>query len=421
MRFAFQIAISHLRSKRQEAGVSGITLISMLGVTIGVAALVVVLSVMAGFEVDLREKILGSNAHVVVLSYAGATEDYEELAETISQMDGIEGVHPFTYSEMMIKSPYGASGVIFKGISPGRVGEVLDLVDNLEHGPAGEPATREEQQAILEALHAEDDDPGIIIGRELSEDLRVYVGDPVHIINPVGSTIGPMGIQVPDIARYRVRGIFYSGMYEYDTKWTYVDLRDAQKLLGLGDAATGVEITVSDVYDVEAVSERIDKALSYRYEVRHWKNLNRNLFDALKLEKVVMGLILSLIVAVASLNIAGTLILLVLTKGREIAILRAMGATRRQVRAVFILEGTIIGIVGASIGTVLGLAGALGLKRYGWPLDTDVYYLDSLPVVIDPAMVACVGLSALGICFVATLYPATRAADLDPVAGLRYE
>ncbi len=421
MRFALQIAISHLRSKRREAGVSGITLISILGVTIGVAALVVVLSVMAGFEVDLREKILGSNAHVVVLSYAGATEDYEALAETISQMDGVEGVHPFTYSEMMIKSPYGASGVIFKGISPGRVGEVLDLADNLEHGPAGEPATREDQQAILEALHSEDDDPGIIIGRELSEDLRVYVGDPVHIINPVGSTVGPMGTQVPDIARYRVRGIFYSGMYEYDTKWTYVDLRDAQQLLKLGDAATGVEVTVSDVYDVEAVADRIDEGLSYRYEVRHWKNLNRNLFDALKLEKVVMGLILSLIVAVASLNIAGTLILLVLTKGREIAILRAMGATRRQVRAVFILEGTIIGIVGAGIGTCLGLAGALGLKKYGWPLDTDVYYLDSLPVVIDPAMVMWVGLCALGICFAATLYPATRAAELDPVAGLRYE
>jgi len=422
MRFALHIAISHLRSKRREAGVSGITLISILGVTIGVAALIIVLSVMAGFEVDLREKILGSNAHIVVLSYAGATSDYEELSQKLSEVDGVTGVHPFTYSEMMVKSPYGASGVIFKGIQPGRVGQVLDLADNLQEGPAGAPETLEDRQSILEGLKStEGEDPGILIGRELADDLRVYVGDPIHVINPVGSSVGPMGTNVPDIAKYRVKGIFYSGMYEYDTKWTYVDISDAQDLLKLGDAASGIELTVEDVYDVDAISEQIDSDLGFRYEVRHWKNLNRNLFDALKLEKIVMGLILSLIVAVASLNIAGTLILLVLTKGREIAILRAMGATRTQIRTIFMLEGVIIGLVGAVVGSILGLLGAWGLGEYGWPLDTDVYYLDSLPVVIEPFTILSVALAALGICFAATFYPATQAASLDPVAGLRYE
>ncbi len=427
MRFAFHIALSHLRSRKSARGVSAITLVSVAGVTVGVAALNIVLSVMAGFEVDLRDKILGSNAHIVVLRYGTPIDDPDTVVEAIDALESVDGVAPFTYSEMMIRSSAGASGVILKGIDPSRADQVIDLVDNIVMGPDGPTETVESQQATIDRLYEteRDDDgtevPGIVLGEELSADLRVFVGDKVHIINPIGGGTGPFGAPVPDVQPFRVVGIFYSGMYEYDTKWTYVGIPAAQKFLKMGDEVTGVEVTVHDIYGADTTALEIEEALQYPYYARHWKDLNRNLFNALKLEKVVMGLILSLIVAVAALNIVGTLILIVMTKGREVAIMRAMGAAASQIRLVFMLEGVIIGLVGATIGTVLGLVGCWGLDEYGWPLDTDVYYLDTLPVVVDPQMVGVVACVAVWICFLATLYPASEAAAVDPVEGLRYE
>jgi lipoprotein-releasing system permease protein len=452
MRFALHIALSHLRSRSKEAGVSAITLISIGGVTIGVAALIAVMSVMAGFEVDLRDKILGSNAHVVVThpNYT-AMASYDRITQRVRDTEGVTGAAPFIYTEMMLKSPGGVSGVIVKGIDPNQVSEVLDLMDNIIEGPAGRVGEEavaasedviQEQARILGLLKtpvagmgvveepAEADPtaeapiapkPGIIVGDELATELSLYPGDVVHLVNPVGGRPGPMGTQVPEIKSFAVSGIFHSGMYEYDTKWAYVHMEEAQSFLRMKGLASGIEAKVADVDKVHIVAEALSAELGPAYRVRHWRELNSALFEALKLEKVVMGLILGLIVAVASLNIGGTLILLVLSKGREISILRAMGATTRQIRTVFMLEGVIIGIVGSGIGTVLGLSFCFALRSYGFPLDTDVYYLDSLPVVIQPGVVASVGLIGIAICFLATLYPATRAANLDPVEGLRNE
>ena len=445
MRFALHIALSHLRSKRREAGVSAITMISIAGVTIGVAALIAVMSVMAGFEVDLRDKILGSNAHVVVThpNYT-AMASYDRIAERVREQEGVTGAAPFIYTEMMLKAPGGVSGVIVKGVQPERVGEILDLQENLVEGPEGRlgkenqadsPEVLEEKARILTLLAtpekpeaeepAADEDrqtkPGIIVGDELATELSLYPGDVVHLVNPVGGKPGPMGTQVPELKGFEVVGVFHSGMYEYDTKWAYVHMEAAQDFLKMEGLASGIEAKVADVDAVDTIGAAISDELGPAYRVRHWRELNSALFEALKLEKVVMGLILGLIVAVASLNIGGTLILLVLSKGREISILRAMGATTSQIRAVFMFEGIIIGIVGAGIGTVLGLSFCFGLRAYGWPLDTDVYYLDSLPVVIQPSVVAGVGIVGVLICFLATLYPATRAALLDPVEGLRNE
>lgn len=430
--FCVTVASSHLRSRKHEAGVSAITAVSIAGVTIGVTALIMVLAVMEGFEIDLRDKILGSNAHLVVLNYGGTFGSYEEAAQAVADTEGVSAAAPFVYTEAMIRSSWGKAGVVLKGVDAVRTGEVIDLLDNITVGPEGPVSTREEKLAAIQSLEApealpkeqaevEQSYPGIIVGKELADQLKVYPGDQVHVINPVGGGIGPMGIPTPKVQPFVVKGIFYSGMYEYDTKWTYVSIPDAQGFLQIGQTATGIEARVKDIDGVEPVAEAVQEALGYPFYVKHWKNLNKNLFSALKLEKIVMGLILSLIVMVASLNIVGSLILVVVTRMREIAILRAMGASAGAVRFVFMLEGVLIGLVGTVAGTILGLLGCEGLSRYEFPLDTDVYYLDTLPVVVEPWTVVTVACSAVLIAFVATLYPATVASQVDPVEGLRYE
>jgi lipoprotein-releasing system permease protein len=296
----------------------------------------------------------------------------------------------------------------------------------------GELDTPDQQASVLQTLgsppvgaaqdHGDVEQlPGIVVGKELAEQIRVYPGDKVFVINPVGGGMGPLGVPVPRVHGFRVAGVFYSGMYEYDTKWTYVTIPDAQEFLQIPGSATGIEARVFDPDDVDPIAMAVEESLAYPFYVRHWQNLNRSLFSALKLEKIVMGLILGLIVLVASLNIVGSLILVVLTRAREISIMRAMGASARQVRAVFMMEGLIIGVVGTAVGTVLGLGGSVALDHIRFPLDTDVYYLDTLPVVVVPETVVVVAISAVLICFLATIYPATLAARIDPVEGLRYE
>ena len=432
MRFALLVALSHLRSRRHDAGVSAIALISMGGVTVGVMALIMVLSVMEGFEIDLREKILGSNAHVVALSFTGYFGDYKEKADEVAALEEVEAAAPFLYTEAMLRSSWGSAGVVLKGIDPERTHGVTDVVSNLVLGPTGEITDPEEQREVLEQLgnppravaqpdSDTDELPGLIIGKELADQLKVYPGDRVHVINPIGGGVGPMGLPVPRVQPVRIAGVFYSGMYEYDTKWTYMTLTDTQSFLQTEDVASGIEVRVHDPDDVSDITKEIEQTLGTAFYARHWQTLNASLFAALKLEKIVMGLILSLITLVASLNIVGSLILVVVTRAREISIMRAMGASKNTVRLVFMLEGLIIGLVGTTIGTALGLAGSVGLDNYRFPLDTDVYYLDTLPVVIVPETVVAVAISAVLICFTATLYPATIAARIDPVEGLRYE
>ena len=458
MRLSLLIALSHLRARKSEVGISAITAISILGVVVGVTALIMVLAVMEGFEIDLRDKILGSNAHVVVLQYGGNFSGYQEAVATVEGTEGVVAAAPFVYSEVMIRSPFAAAGVIIKGIDIERSSKVTDVSSNLQVGPNGAVTSPAEKDAVLRSLAAPIPPlqrrllqtpptdppaegtaaaaeptptpvgdpsamalPGIIIGNELASQLNVFVGDNVTIINPIGGAIGPLGIPTPRVKPFRVAGIFKSGMYEYDTKWTYMSIGEAQSFLETGDLVTGIEARVQDIDAVNGISEEIGAKLPYPFFVKNWKNLNRSLFSALKLEKIVMGLILSLIVMVASLNIIGTLILVVLTRAREISILRAMGTAKGTIRGMFMIEGLIIGVVGTTLGTILGLLGCAGLDRYQYPLDTDVYYLDSLPVVVEPNTVVSVVIAAILISFLATVYPATLAARIDPVEGLRYE
>ena len=432
MRFAFLVAWSHLKGRRRTTGVSAIGLVSVIGVTIGVTALIMVLAVMEGFEVDLREKILGSNAHVVVLHYDGYFADYAATGKTLTEVEGVAAAAPFVYTEAMVQGRFGASGVIVKGIDLEATPGVTDVRSNLVVGPTGAITTDEERSELFAKLRTPDraiaqpsDDtevlPGILIGVQLASQLSLFPGDRLHLINPIGGGKGPMGAPMPHVRPFRVAGIFNSGMYEYDTKWTYVSIPDVQKFLKTDDMVTGFEVRGHDIEEAGSIKDRIDKALGHPFYTNHWKSLNKSLFEALALEKIVMGLILSLIVMVASLNIVGMLILVVVTRTREISILRAMGASAGLVRHIFVLEGVLIGLVGTVIGTVLGLAGCEGLRNYEFPLDTDVYYLDTLPVVVQYDTVAVVAVSAVLICFLATIYPATIAARIRPVDGLRYE
>jgi lipoprotein-releasing system permease protein len=412
----------------------------------GVAMLNWVISVMTGFEIDLRDKILGANAHVVVFRYGGNVQDVDEQLQKLDAVHGIVAAAPFVYTEMMIKSPWGQTGVVVKGVDPLRTADVTHLMPDLAQGydPAhhqvvkyevGDERVRRDVLAHLGDLFAPlgvdnkplpvtlDDPelPGIVIGKELRETLQVQPGDVVQLINPLGGGPGPMGVPTPSVRSLRVAAVFDSGMFEYDTKWTYVTNAWVQDFLKSGPTATGIEIKVADIDAVGTIAHDVDQALGYPHYARHWKDLNSKLFVALALEKWVMGLLLQMVVVVAGLLIVSTLIMVVITKGREIAILKAMGGTRAMIMRIFMMEGAAIGGVGTVIGTLAGLGGCWILDRYKYPLETDVYYVDTLPVVVDPWAVVTIAVGAFAVTFLSTLYPAWRAGALDPVEALRYE
>ena len=433
-RFSSFVGLRYMKGKRDQRFVSLITVLSILAVTMGVWTLTVVLSVMSGFEIDLRDKILGTNSHAVVLNYVGTFPDYRESMEVINASDGVKACTPFVYTELMVKHNDHVTGAIFKGIDLETVGDVTDLVNSLDLGPDGPLQTLEQKRALLHAIDdpiprpegriIEDPDsglPGIFIGEEMATVLRATVGDVVLVTSPFGEP-GPFGTMVTTMQKFRVKGVFYSGMYEYDTKFMYVSIPAAQGFLKFADEVTGIEISVKDIYAADEVADEIEAELGYPYWSRDWMAMNRNLFQALKLEKVVMTVILSFIYVGAALNIIVVLIMVVMEKQKEIAILRAMGSTKIQLMKAFMIEGLIIGFVGTTIGTALGYATCFSLDRFRFiPLDTDVYYLDTLPVDMSTWTFVGVAVFAITVSFLATLYPSWYATELDPVEGLRYE
>jgi len=416
MPYELMIGLRYLRAKRKQTVISVISIISIAGVALGVMALIIVLAVMSGFEMDLRDKILGTNSHIVVLDYNGqGIQNHSQLVSKIAQVPGVRSCAPFIYGQVMLSSSRNAVGLVLRGVDPAEELQVTDLARNIVAGDL-----RQLEEASLSGEESEPRMAGIVLGQELARGLGVFVGDVITAISPV-ERISPMGL-APKFLRFRVVAIFNSGMYEYDSSLAYVSIRTAQRLFNMQNRVTGIEVKVDNIFQAQKVSEEIQKTVGFPYWTRDWMEMNKNLFSALKLEKLAMFIILVLIILVAAFNIISTLVMMVMEKNKDIAILKSMGATARSILLIFITEGLTIGLVGT-------LLGCLGGTLACWIADTyhliklqgDVYYISYLPFkmkVLDIVLVSC---SSLLISFLATIYPAWQASRLDPVVSLRYE
>ena len=406
--FELFLGIRYLKAKRKQAFISVITIISILGVMVGVMALVVVLSVMNGFRADLMSKILGVNSHLLILNYRGAFGDYEAVRKKALETEGVVALTPFIYNQVMVKHSGNVSGAVLRGIDPVSVGKVLAIEKMVTKGSIGSLKTR------WGGL------PGIIIGRELSRQIGAFPGDTLTVVSPEGK-LTPLG-RVPNTRRFKVTAIFDSGMYEYDASMVFVSIKEAQDFLGLGVRVTGLEARVHDVDQSDTISRAVEKRLGYPYWTKDWKVMNRSLFAALKLEKITMFVILTMIVLVGALNIISTLVMVVMEKTKDIAVLRAMGASSRSVMSIFIFQGLMVGLIGTVTGLASGLVLCRLLAKYKFiTLPSDVYYISTLPVRVEWMDVWFVALAAVVISFLATIYPSWYASRLHPAEALRYE
>lgn len=411
MGFEFFIGKRYLRARKKQAFLSLITLLSIAGVTVGVMALIVVIAVMAGFESDLKSRILGVESHVVLTPEAGFFADYRQILQGVEKIQGVASAAPFISSQVMLRSAAGVAGAALKGIDPDMIAEepIRSAVVLLQKRPETSGSSSVPDASV----------PGIVLGRELAGNLGLVAGDTVYLISPRG-IISPVG-HIPAMHRCRVAGLFKSGMYEYDASLAFISLKDAQKMLRISDVVTGVEIWVDDIFRAGQISEKIIKSIDIPCQARTWMQVNRNLFSALKLEKVMMFIILTLIILVAAFNIASTLIMTVMHKKRDIAILKAMGTTNSSIQRIFVFKGMIIGSTGTILGSALGLLLCFLLDHYQFvKLPQDVYYITSLPILLETGDALLIAASALVICFLATLYPARQAARINPVEAIRY-
>jgi lipoprotein-releasing system permease protein len=450
--FSSFVGARHVRS--QKSGfLTIISVLSICGVAVSSCSLSSVSSIMGGFSTDLKRKILGNNAHIVIDTESRAPwSNWDEVVERARLVPGIVGATPVVQGEVMVQSASNLAGVIVRGVDPETIGNVIDLKQNIEVGKfeylsdpdklrrlppdeiigigkSGErfmkgkdilPLPDDLDPAVREAIAVRPLYPGVVIGRELAKTLHVYVGEEVTLVSPLGD-LGPMGV-LPRMKKFRVAAVFYSGMYEYDASHVYIELGVAQEYFELGDKVHFVDLRTDNVQNTDAITPLVRQAVARpELRVRDWREMNRNLFSALKLERFAMFLILSIAIMVASFCIVCTLLLMVTEKGKEIAILKAMGASDGAILRTFMGEGVIIGTIGTAFGVTMSLALCLGLKWFGLPLNPEVYYIDRLPINVDPVDFCMVTLAALTICTISTIYPAHAASRLRPVDGLRYE
>ena len=426
MSYELRISWRHLCSRKSQKFISLITFISMGGVALGVMALIVVIAVMTGFGQNLRDKILGTNSHIVVTQLmSGGMEDYENVLERIKAVPDVRDAAPFILKEVMLTFGQRSSGVVVRGVDPDREANISDLQKNLTAGKLvyldrAPPRPSQDDSGIQRK--------GIILGVELARSLGVSMGDVLGMISP-SVHMTPLGI-IPKIKIVEVVGIFESKMYEYDSNLAFISLSSAQLLFGMKDRVSGIEIKVDDIDAAGHIAALIQETLGAPYFARSWMQMNKNLFSALKLEKITMFIILILIILVAAFNIISTLFMVVMDKAKDIAVLKSMGATRASIMKIFSIQGLIIGVCGTALGCIAGFSIVPNLNEIVGFIErlfdikafpSDVYYLDELPSQIQYYDSFLIIVFSILICFLASLYPAWRASRLDPVEGLRYE
>jgi lipoprotein-releasing system permease protein len=420
MPFELFIGLRYLKAKRKSTFISIITFISTAGVALGVMALIVVLAVMTGFENDLKEKILGTNAHIVVIKNGAPMEEYRAVMEKMKGFAGVQAATPFIYNQVMLSSGKNVSGVVLRGIDIATDRQVTRLSKSVVEGNID----------ALEPIMGQgtDSTPGLMVGKELAKHLNLFLGDKVNVISPMGN-ITPLGM-MPRMKSFKVTGIFNTGMFEYDSTLAYISIDQAQRFFDLGDTVTGIQLKVEDVYHTDELARKINREMGINYYARDWMQMNKNILFALKTEKIVMFIILTLIVLVAAFGIASTLFMVVMEKTRDIAILKSMGATAASIMKIFVLEGLIIGVIGTALGVVSGLLIALNLEQIIAVIQKvtgqnffskDIYYLDRFPSLVIPSDVVLISVTAVLISFLATLYPAWQASRMLPAEALRYE
>ena len=455
--FSAYVAARHVRS-RKSGFLTLISVLSIFAVALGSFCLSGAISVMGGFSADLKRKILGNNAHIIVDTTSQSPwDDYGPLLDRLRGVRGVVGATPRVQGELMVSSAYNLAGVIVHGIDPSTIGDVIDLRKNIEApervqdklaylespellqhipsdevigiGPSGEeyskgpelpPLEDDLDPAVAAVVSVPRLRPGLVVGRELAKTLHVYVGDEVTLVSPLGD-LGPMGV-MPKTRKYRIAAIFYSAMYEYDATHVYMTLQEAQSYFGMPGKITAIDIKVDDAENADRLTPAVAAAVDRpALRVRDWREMNKNLFSALKLERIATFIILSIEIIVASFCIVCTLLLMMAEKAKEIAILKALGATDGTIMRTFVIEGVIIGGIGTVLGVSTALALCTGFSWIGLRLDPDVYYIDRLPINVSAWDYSAVTLAALTICAIATIFPARQAAQLRPVDGLRYE
>jgi lipoprotein-releasing system permease protein len=452
MGFSWMIGIRFLTS-RQKPHISFITIMAVVGVTIGVSALLIITGISSGFLDEFKEKVLGVNAHIIVLKVGETFQEYRDVTKAARREKGVVAAAPFIITEMMIVKDKSISGILIKGIDPAFAKQILDLPHNIRKGklsslelvpPApGPPGPKEDDIDITDILDEESGAagrktqekkkpsseagqlPGMIIGATLAENLHAGIGDTVKVISPMtglDTSYMENKFDTSVSAGFRITGIFYSGFDEYDSRLVYVNLYQAQKLFNYGDSVTGVEMKVDDIDKAKEIAASLDSKLSGGlYRIIDWEELNHPLFTALFVQKIALTVVLMLSVLMASLNIISMLILFIMSKKRDISILKSMGATKRQITSIFMMIGVTAGAIGLAIGSVIGVGICKLLTAYGWRLDPKVYLIDHLPLSLSLTdYLVCVCITFL-ICIIFTVIPSLKAASLNPVEGIKYE
>ena len=435
MRFELFVATRYLRAKRRQAFIGVITAISILGVAAGVASLIVALAINNGFRQDLQQRLLGSTSHVSLLRVqSDGIKDWPALLERLSHQPHVIAAAPAIYEQVLISRGPRATGAVIKGVLPeydNRVSEILKTVklgsalplNAAEPGPAQNPANqplKANPAAAMPEQGVASELPPIVLGKEMADDLGAGVGSVVLVTSPQGE-LTPLGL-IPKYVRFKVVGIFNSGFFDYDKTWAYIRLADAQQLFGLGDVVSVIEFKVDNLYNAGPIATQLEQAAGKGFMSTSWMEQNRALFRALRLERVVTFITIGLIVFVAALNILISLIMMVMEKTRDIAVLVSMGARKSQVQRIFIAQGVLIGVVGTVLGLIAGYALSwLGGHYHFISLSPEVYSIDYVPFAPRALDGVIVALVSIGISFVATIYPSWSAARVLPAEALRYE